>query len=101
MTTPARRDKCLFGQFQVSASAHEFPLENEVSLGIPRQADPKIHRGVAGLRFREVSENSDTVSPSLSSDSTSARNSGSTRTDGMVAVFMFTTVAHLRCMYFV
>ena len=56
--TRANGDKRLFGQFQVSASAPEFPLENEVeqaiqvSLGIPRQADPKVHRGVAGLRFR-------------------------------------------------
>ena len=56
VTTPARREKCLFGQFQVCASAPAFPLENEVILGIPRQADPKVHCGVADLRFDEGSD---------------------------------------------
>jgi hypothetical protein len=45
----------------------------------------------------EASMNSESVSPSPSSDSTSARNSGSTRTDRVVSVFIARSDSHLHC----
>ena len=57
----ANRDKRLFGQFEIPSCAPEFPLQNEVeqslqvSLGASGQADPEVHRRVAGLRARAAS----------------------------------------------
>ena len=61
---------------------------------LQRAAKSVCTRRYSTARRTDASTNSVSVSPGRSTESRSARNSGSTRTWGMTAVFMFTSVVH-------